>query len=434
MSARRAWLIAALLLMVAALGATVAAGSGHRVGLDTSYGKGGVAKVPLPEPQREGVEGGPPFIETFGFAAAPDGSAYVLGGLRACGERCRNGPYLVRFDPRGNFDGGFEGDGRLRLSKEGSRFTVAADGAGGVLVAAVEGGAFVINRYRPGGATDIKFGHFGTVVVHGDGTDNYPQLRLLRSPDRRILLSVTYAVLSKKKEVVGGRIELFRFLPDGRPDRTFGKDGAVKLKSRHADTPRSVTVARDGAILLGGSPCCGARRIHVERVGPRGRTDHRFDRAAASSVRRLSALGEFPTLAAVVPRADGGLVAIGSSQGRHGFYLRLRADGHLVRGFGRRGLVRLPFIVDSAVPGTDGAIFAVGEVKPYSRYYHAFRILPSGRPDPAYDGDRGIRVPLAGVPARVASIGGGRNLVTDKGDFECRSYCPSEPAIAGFRE
>jgi hypothetical protein len=197
--------------------------------------------------------------------------------------------------------------------------------------------------------------------------------------------------------------------------------------------PRAVAVAADGAVLLGGAGCCDARHIYLERVAADGKLDRRFDRLAAHSVRRLSRPGESLTLAAIVPRPGGGLAALGGSRGHHGYYLRLNRDGGLASGFGARGLVRLPSVVVSAVPGIDGAIVAVGEVKPYGRYV-ALRILADGRPDPAYGGAAGLEVPLTGSPARAITAGSGRMLVTDKGNVYCRQSCDPQPGMARFLE
>jgi hypothetical protein len=67
--------------------------------------------------------------------------------------------------------------------------------------------------------------------------------------------------------------------------------------------------------------------------------------------------------------------------------------------------------------------------------FHAFRVLPNGRPDPAYKGAAGIRVPLPGYPAKITPIAPGKMLVTDKGDYECIRQCtPAEPGLARFLE
>jgi uncharacterized delta-60 repeat protein len=434
MNARKVPIIAALAALLGVLAVVgVAAAAGRGVGLDTSYGNGGVVKL---NPEREegeepSYEFGP-YSRALGFAAASDGSAYVMAHLGGCRKTCRNGPYVARFDPAGNADGKFGDEGRLELPTGDDPYTVGVDAAGRVLVAYVKGATIVVRRFAADGTADTGFGKDGTKVLPCECGGGYRQFRWVRAPGGRMLFVVDRTLAGR--EGGGTQFEIFRFLAGGGLDPAFGKAGKLTYVSPHGELARAVVVAPSGAILIGGSNCCGPRQVFLERVGPAGRPDRAFDRVAAGSVRRLTALGEFPSLTALVPNADGGLVALGTSEGRRGFYLRLRRDGHLAGSFGRRGLVRLPFLVDSAAPGTDGAIFVVGQPPPYGGY-HAYRVLPNGRPDPAYNGAQGIKVPLPGVPARVTPIAPGKMLVTNKGDFECVRQCtPDEPGLTRFLE
>jgi uncharacterized delta-60 repeat protein len=432
MSSRKVPIVAALLALLGVLVlAGVATGAGREAGLDTSYGKDGVALLNPPGPEGE-ERGFNANSVALGFAAAGDGSAYVMAELENCGKTCQNGPYVARFDPSGKRDNGFGGsDGRLKLPTGFGDYTVGVDAAGRVLVAYSKGTKLVIRRFESDGSVDKSFGAGGTKKLHCGVCAGYAQVRWVSAPGGRRLFVADH-VLSKGAG--GTRFEAFRFLAGGGLDRSFGKAGKAIFDSPHRELAHAVVAAPNGAILIGGSKCCGARQIFLERVGPTGRPDKAFDRVAAGSVRRLTSLGEFPTLTAVIPTAGGGLAALGTSENRHGFELRLRGDGHLDRGFGKRGLQRLPFLVDAAAPGAGGAIFAIGEAKPYARY-HAFRLLANGRPDPAYKGAAGIRVPLSGYPARITPIAPGEMLVTDKGDYECIRECtPAEPGMARFLE
>ena len=431
MISRKVPILLALLALSAVLAlADLAAGAGRRVGLDTSYGKDGVVLLNPRGPKGEAsFESGPNSV-ALGFAAATDGSAYVMAKLENCWKTCHDGPYVARFDPDGSADTGFGKDGRLELPTRDDHYTVGVDAAGKVLVAYVQGARLVIRRFGSDGSADTSFGRAGTKTLPC-GCGGYGQFRWVKAPRGRMLFVVDQEL---SKDEGGSRFQVFRLLPDGGLDHSFGKAGKATFKSPHRELARAVVVSPGGAILIGGSNCCGARQIFLERVGPGGRPDRAFDRVAARSARRLTSLGEFPTLTALAPIAGGGVAALGTSEGRHGFYLRLRKDGHLDRGFGKRGLARLPFLVDAAAPGTGGAIFVIGETKPYARY-HAFRVLPNGRPDPAYHGAAGIRVPLPGYPARATPIAPGKVLVTDKGGYECIRQCtPAEPGLARFLE
>jgi uncharacterized delta-60 repeat protein len=417
---------AALLVLLVALAGVAVANAKGRAGLDTSYGEGGVASVSVPEPAGPGAEG--PYADAYAFAAADDGSAYMLGNLRSCGSHCRDGRFLVRVDSDGRPDASFAGDGRLELPP-GFDYTVLVDPAGRAVIADLQADrhTVVIRRFKVDGSLDRGFGKAGAVKVSCPRCgERFIGLRLLRSPGGRVLLDVNAPESHRQSQV-----RLFRFRSNGAPDTSFGRAGSATFAARPS-LPRAVSVAADGSVLIAGAGCCDANHIYVERVGADGTLDRRFDRTVAHSVGRLSRPGESLTVGAIVPWPGGGLVALGGSKGNHGYYLRLNRDGGLAIGFGKRGLVRLPHAVLSAVPGLGGAVFAVGQAKSYG--YIAFRVLSDGRLDPAYGGAAGLRVPLAGSPARAIGAGPGRVLVSDKGNAFCREACRSHPAISRFLE
>ena len=168
-----------------------------------------------------------------------------------------------------------------------------------------------------------------------------------------------------------------------------------------------------------------------------GKADHRFDRNARRSLKRIEIRGRFPTLTAVVEGDDGTISVLGyGNETGGGFDMRLRADGRLDKGFGHGGVLHLPFTVSGAVGGIDGAIFAVGSPgkNPYGRGTHAFRILREGGLAPGYRRGHGIEVPIGGTRMAVTSLGNGRVLVTDNGNSYCREACPPKPAMARFLE
>ena len=275
-----------------------------------------------------------------------------------------------------------------------------------------------------------SFGRAGTVRY--DCGCGAAAVHLFRAPAGRILVDASTVLSRHGREGVATRIVLFRLLPDGRLDRSFGNAGTTRFTIDRPGPPHSVVVGPGGAIFFGGSGSGGPREIYLDRVAPSGRLDRRFTRVAAHAVRRLNAMGEFPELAALAPRADGGLDVLGTNGSGHGFDLRLRADGRLDGSFAKRALLRLPFIVESAVPGANGAVVVAG-YRPYATY-RAFLVRRDGTLDPAFHKAKGILIPIIGSPLRLAAQSGGRVLVTDQGRRFCREGCGPVPAMVRIRE
>ncbi|HKZ13675.1 MAG TPA: hypothetical protein VJL81_07515 [Solirubrobacterales bacterium] len=235
-------------------------------------------------------------------------------------------------------------------------------------------------------------------------------------------------------------MRLTRLLPDGAVDRRFGTAGTLRFAIHTPGEPHAVVTDAVDGILVGGfgsagpAGCCGRRHIYLRRVTGEGRLDRRFDAGAARSLKRLAVPGKYPALVALVPGRGGTVSALGYTGERGGFDLRLGRDGKVLSGFGTRGVLHLPFTLEGAVEGTDGAVFAVGALdkRPYG--YRAFRILANGALDPAYNRGRGVGVPISGVRTGLAALDGGRVLVTDNGNHYCRYACSSTPTMVRFLE
>jgi hypothetical protein len=408
--------LAGVVLALAAIAAAPASASS--AGLDRSYGQGGVAALALP------ASAG--FAAISQIAPAPDGSAYALGVRRTCGTTaCEETGTLYRFDANGTLDGAFGGTGAVVLPVGRFGYRLAVDPAGRALVAALGTSTVDVRRFATDGALD---GGFATSTLPCECADS--EVTLEPAPRGRTLV-VVQRFAAPQHEGGNAHISLFRLLGDGLPDPGFGGSGAVGIGIGARGPATSVALTRKGAILLAAVDCCSGSRPYVLRVSAAGKLDTRFGTLAGRSLRRLSKLGEFPELKTLVPRPNGTLDLVGSVPGGHGFDLRLRGDGRLAR-FGRNGLVGLPFAIEGAVLG-GGAIFAVGSGGSEGGY-RAFRILGNGTLDPHFGGRSGIEVPVEGSGVGVASLSGGRAVVTDLGQHECRYSCTVTPAIARFLE
>jgi hypothetical protein len=404
--------IAAVLVVLSAAVAVAASAMTRAPGLDRTYGDQGVVRMP----------------EVFngfeGFAAAADGDAFAFGPGRQGKE------FVLRFNEVGRRDGSYGGGGAAVLPSE-REYAAFADHAARVVIGARVRDRILLRRLTFEGRPDRSFGKDGVVSVPC-GCDG-AELSLSEIGDGRILVDADREVDRDGRYDVATKVWLTELLPDGSLDRRFGQAGSVAFEIPKQGPLGPATPAAGGAILLGGPVRSGKVRVYLWRVSARGRVDGAFARRAARSVRQLGGLGHHPELAAIVPGADGSVAALGSIDEKHGFYLRLRADGKPDRGLAGRGVKRLPFTVVTAVGGVGGTVFAVG--RGHNGYrYRAFRILPGGALDPRYHRAKGRAVPLPGRGVHVFSQGSGRVLIGSKGLTYCRSGCGYHPAMTRFRE
>lgn len=410
-------------LALACLLAAVGAAAAGAVGLDRGYGDDGVAEVSVSGP-------GLKYPLPHQMASARQGDVYVLADSHLCGVSCGGSFALFRYLGDGSRDEGFAGAGALALPASGLGYAISVDGRGRPLAAAIEPDAIVLRRYGGDGRLDASFGAGGSARIPCDCTE----AAVTVAPARRgrILVVAGGPTAASTRQRPSARAVLTRLLPGGRVDPGFGRRGRVAVRLTGVGALGPLAVSARGAVLLAGSGCCTAANTYAIRVSARGRLDTRFRTTARLALRRLARFGEFPEVRSVLPRRDGTVDLLGVSQFERGFDLRLRADGRLAAGFGRRGAVSLPLPVGTASLGTRGAIVAANERGSGT----VFRIFRDGRLDPAFGGAAGIEVPRTSVAGGlvIAAQAGGRALLMDLGLHVCRSSCPSTPRLTAFRE
>jgi uncharacterized delta-60 repeat protein len=209
---------------------------------------------------------------------------------------------------------------KLRLPAElGRADEVIPYGESKLLLDLSEGGLVRIND---DGSLDPSFGDGGKVEV--------PYRGVAVAPDGKILL-------------VGGNGsdgEVTRLLPDGSPDPSFGRGGTALIDFGGAyDGARSVAVAANGSILVGGTQQTMVENRGLSDAAPAiGRLlpDGTLDRSfAAKGTRRLYG-GWESGVAEIVPLPGGGLVA--TAEGYLGITVwKLTAAGRMNPRFGKHG-------------------------------------------------------------------------------------------------
>jgi uncharacterized delta-60 repeat protein len=267
---------------------------------------------------------------------------------------------------------------------------------------------FALARYNPDGTPDFNFGRGGRTVLRLRSLTTDIIHGIVVQPDGKIVAAgVTFEdVVTLRPH---GDFMVARFLPDGRPDMSFGVGGVTTtdFADESYDEPYAVVLQPDGRIVLGGysntgggpGVLFGADQLALARYLPNGMLDPAFGQGGkvifdgGSMDERLLALALAP---------GGSLLAGGYTNGdrRSDLLLaRLRPDGSLDTSFGGTGK---GFTIDdlgtnserisSLVLEPDGRIVAGGQTAVSDNAdFAVFRYEPDGSFDRSF-GRNGVAV------------------------------------------
>jgi uncharacterized delta-60 repeat protein len=147
--------------------------------------------------------------------------------------------------------------------------------------------------------------------LNADGSrDTQFRIRPLDGPGAGYETATAAAVQSDGKIVVAGRTStnddgaVWRLLPDGAPDRTFGGDGFVPVDSGAVEMLADVAIAPDGAIVVVGRTTVRGQAT-VYRLTPSGDRDAGFDEDGAVGI------GDTDHLATTVAVQPDGRILVG---------------------------------------------------------------------------------------------------------------------------
>jgi uncharacterized delta-60 repeat protein len=185
------------------------------------------------------------------------------GRILVAGSASDRSWLLARFSADGRLDRGFGRDGwatvNFGFGEEGAR-DLALTPSGRIVVAGTGDARFALARFRRDGTLDPQFGDGGTVVVPGSFRGAATALSLLPDGD---VLAAGFAA---------GGFQLRRFLPSGRPDRSWGSGGRAS-ESNVDGNAYDMVVAADGSAVLVGSAFSD---FTVARYVRRGALDRTF--------------------------------------------------------------------------------------------------------------------------------------------------------------
>ncbi len=394
----------AVLVSMAALGASAQPVLGSAGAIDRAFGRGGMAATGL--------------AQARGFIALGEGSSVVVGSSVA-----------VRLTPGGAKDATFGSGGRAVLPGA-TRAVVAAAQSGRRVVLAGFGGRedalpslgpvsrFAAGRLLENGRPDPTFGRGGGVVLpwlsSGGFTarDAYATAVAVQ-PDGKVLVAgpayARYPGLDLKTPVPESRFAVARLDRAGKLDRSFGRHGValIPVRGSRVAVATSVAVLRGGRIAVAGNGSIGERSNHaatglVARLTPSGHLDRGF---GAGGLARLAPAGfERVNLSAVVALPGGRLVVGGwaaAADGNDSFLVaRLLASGGTDDSFGAGGATVTPEpaggwgLIHGLAVDAVGRVVAAGVafytgLPPVPARGVLLRYRPDGTLDPAF-GTAGI--------------------------------------------
>ena len=303
---------------IAALGPTGA--------LDPSFGSAGIVTEREPSPSTQTVN-----------AVAIDRHRRILVASRTNAGSTSIVPRgaVIRYRPNGALDRSF-GDGAGYVRVPAGAGAIAVDRAGRSIVHPDRWGegAGPITRITAAGEIDASFGEEGTVRL-----DSLMSIAAL--PNGRILAATCRTRHGSRMVVV------VRLRPNGRLDRSFGRKGKAILgfgRGRGCGVNK-LAVQPDGHILLAGdvgrskrSPRREGRTLALMRLLPNGAPDRSFGRGGQVTPR----VGRNSVATGVA--TQGGKILVAGWKRRSGrttaLLLRYTRHGHLDRSFARRGIAR----------------------------------------------------------------------------------------------
>ena len=309
----------------------------------------------------------------------------------------------------GELDPGFGVGGRVIVddSAQDGALAQAVQADGKVVVVGYtdrEGSAdALVLRLNPDGSEDLDFGR-RRLAVPGGGQDFADSVAV--QPDGRI-------VVAGKTETNEDAV-LWRLLPSGEPDTTFGGgDGLVTVDNGGEEYFADVALATDGSIVaVGQTRFSGSALAAIYRFTAAGDPDTTFDKDG-----KIGIGAGYSHAEGVALQPDGKVLVTGwfgsSDAPSHGLHVRrLEADGDVDHTFGEGdgeasayGLVGTGADV---LVQADGRVVVVGSHQlPYGQVGSAARYTPAGRVDPTFtaSADRDGRfIDAGGLGTGVLSV------------------------------
>jgi uncharacterized delta-60 repeat protein len=254
-----------------------------------------------------------------------------------------------------------------------------------------DGGSLVLTttdavvRFGPDGHLDTGFGQGGFVTG-----DVYGAQAMAVGPGGKIVTTGSRRTADPTQRFT----EVHRYLPDGKPDPSFGGDGAANFPAPPDTGWGEGLIVEPGGkvIVLSRTTPPHSSAISAVRLTDRGELDSSYGDGGYAFAEAGTSFAEFindPIRPRVYTLRDGKL-SIALTNGRELLFLRLGPNGKPDQSFGSDGR-----IVSKAFPEavTALAVDPAGRMVLSDEYGRVARFLPDGSPDSSF-GEGGIAKPL----------------------------------------
>jgi uncharacterized delta-60 repeat protein len=325
--------------------------------LDRTFGSHGWTPLD-PSTHRDGGEK---------VALQSDGKIVLAGWSNASG----GGNWLVaRFTSSGALDPSFGTGGVISpVTSNGYAGAAAVQPDGKILVCGGQYGTgsptSAVARYESDGTLDASFGIGGIATIDvAPGATVYEQpTALVVQPDGGVVVVGYY--YDNALGTLDFSIELFRLLPDGSPDPSFGTGGVASLPFAEPVWSNAVALQPDGKIVVGGFIEDPDKKFLVMRLDADGAFDPTFGTGGIVVDSPDGPIGSQLVLGVdVLP--DGKILAGGYGNGA-AIVMRYLPDGSADGAFGMAGVAKAAFpgeyiTVNHMARRGDGSIVLVGSV------------------------------------------------------------------------
>jgi uncharacterized delta-60 repeat protein len=232
---------------------------------DTSFGAGGRSTADV---------GG--YGTTFALAIQSDGKIVAVGRASPPSSFDPGDFGVARFNADGSLDPSFAGNGRVRNDFGGAEdaLDVALQPDGKIVVVGgpgIYGAPWAVARYDPTGNLDPSFDGDGKVVTDFGG-EAQGAWGVALQPDGKIVVA---GWRGEQGGPANRGIAVARYLPNGSLDPSFSGDGRSVEQLANSDTGRGVVLQPNGKIVVAGQTG-GDPDFMLTRFLPDGRVDPSF--------------------------------------------------------------------------------------------------------------------------------------------------------------